>query len=104
MTELVKFFMFGLIIILPVLQIKTYYHSKGSPKRSVHKINLTRSTELFWECDLHQAYSEPWQISKVEHFPKIVNGFKPLRIFAKYSILKFDSVLNTPVYIENCYS
>ena len=33
------------------------------------------------------AYSEPYQTSKMECFAKIVNGLKPLAIFAKISIL-----------------
>ena len=34
-----------------------------------------------------EAYSEPCQTSKIESFAKIVNGFMPLTIFAKRSIL-----------------
>ena len=34
-----------------------------------------------------QAYLEPCQTSKMERFAKIVNGDKPLTIFAKRSIL-----------------
>ena len=30
-----------------------------------------------------EAYLEPRQISKTEHFEKIVNGYKPLNIFAE---------------------
>ena len=34
-----------------------------------------------------EAYSEPCQASKMEHFAKIVNGFHPLTLFAKRSML-----------------
>ena len=34
-----------------------------------------------------EAYSEHSQTSKMEHFPKIVNSWKPLIIMAKSSIL-----------------
>ena len=33
------------------------------------------------------VYSEPCQVSKLERFPKKVNGWKRLTIFAKHSIL-----------------
>ena len=33
------------------------------------------------------AYSKPCQSSKIERFVKIVNGFKPLTIFARCSVL-----------------
>ena len=36
---------------------------------------------------LAEAYSEPCQTSKMEHFAKIVNAFQLLTIFAKHSIL-----------------
>ena len=35
-----------------------------------------------------KAYSKSCEASKIECFAKIVNGFKPLTIFAKRSILK----------------
>ena len=34
-----------------------------------------------------EVYSEPSQTSKIECFPKIVNGYKSLIIFVKSSIL-----------------
>ena len=34
-----------------------------------------------------EAYSEPFQISKMEHFAKLVNGSKLITIFAKRSLL-----------------
>ena len=34
-----------------------------------------------------EAYLEPCQTSKMEHFGEMVNGQKPLIIFAKHSIL-----------------
>ena len=34
-----------------------------------------------------EAYSETCQASKMEHFPKIINGFKSLTFFAQHSIL-----------------
>ena len=33
------------------------------------------------------TYSEPWQTLKMVRFPKVVDGFKPVNIFAKPSIL-----------------
>ena len=40
-------------------------------------------------CDVRypEAYSELWKLSKMEVFAKIVNGFQPITIFAKSSIL-----------------
>ena len=35
----------------------------------------------------YEAYSEPYQASKIGCFAKIVNGLQPLPIFAKRSIL-----------------
>ena len=38
-----------------------------------------------------EAYSEVFQTSKVDRFPKIVNGFKKIIIFKRNSILEiFD--------------
>ena len=34
-----------------------------------------------------EAYLEPCQISKMQHFVKVVNALKPLTIFGKRSIL-----------------
>ena len=55
-------------------------------------LNCTNGTKL--RNALHmpnrktsKAYAEPCQISKIEHFAKISNGFKPLTIFAKHSSL-----------------
>ena len=36
---------------------------------------------------LVEAYSRPYQTSKVERFVKLVNGFYRLTIFAKRSVL-----------------
>ena len=36
---------------------------------------------------LTEAYSDPCQTSKMENFAKIVDGFQPLPIFAKRSII-----------------
>ena len=38
------------------------------------------------------VYSQPCQTSKMENFVKIVNGYKPLTIFAKPSILDVSQV------------
>ena len=46
-------------------------------------MGLYKITEIT-EAELH---SEPSQTSKIEVFAKIINGFKPLTIFAKKSIL-----------------
>ena len=35
---------------------------------------------------IQKAYSKPCQTSKMELFAKIINDFKSLAIFAKYSI------------------
>ena len=50
-------------------------HSKGT---------LSHSNNYFSNSE---AYSEPYQLSKMERFAKIINGFQPLTIFAKQSIL-----------------
>ena len=42
-----------------------------------------------------ETYSEPCQISKMEHLVKKVYGFQPLIIFAKVFILEFWQDLNT---------
>ena len=44
-----------------------------------------------------EACSGLSQISKIEFFAKIVNGKKPLNIFAKSTILDVRVVLNTPL-------
>ena len=41
--------------------------------------------------DVIEAYLEPLQTSKLELFAKIVNGFKPLTVFSKSSILDVSS-------------
>ena len=41
--------------------------------------------------------SEVRQPLKMECFVKIVNGFKPLTIFTKHSILDVDTLLNPPL-------
>ena len=56
-----------------------------------------------------QSYSEPYQTSKMEHFAKIVNGWKPFTTFAKHSILDVSQgseyATNTLMYIFliNCF-
>ena len=40
---------------------------------------------------LTKVYSEPCQTSEIIFFVKIVNGFQPLTIFAKRSILNVSS-------------
>ena len=41
-----------------------------------------------WQCSATiEVYPEPYQTSKMELLAKIVNGFQPLTIFAKSSIL-----------------
>ena len=42
-------------------------------------------------------YSELWQTSKMERFTKIVNGFQPLTIFSKRSILDVWQGFDTPL-------
>ena len=46
-----------------------------------------------------QAYPEPGQTSKMKFFAKIVNGWKPLTIFAKALSQMLDSVLNKLAYV-----
>ena len=43
----------------------------------------------FWSIFLtiKEAHAEPSNISKMKRVAKIVNGFKPLNVFFKYSIL-----------------
>ena len=53
------------------------------------KCFISSITKLF-SCILirdPKPYSEPYQTSKMESFAKIVNGFQPLTIFAKSSII-----------------
>ena len=53
------------------------------------KCFISSITKLF-SCILirdPKPYSEPYQTSKMESFAKIVNGFQPLTIFAKRSII-----------------
>ena len=38
-------------------------------------------------CAISETYLAPYRISRMEHFAKVVNGQKPLTIFAKRSIL-----------------
>ena len=40
-----------------------------------------------YKSNYTEDHSQPNQISNMEHFAKIVNGFTPLTIFAKSSIL-----------------
>ena len=47
----------------------------------------------FWYDEI--SFSNFCQASKVECFGKIVNGFQRLTIFAKRSILMFETILNT---------
>ena len=47
---------------------------------------------------LSEAYSESYQISKMEHIAKIVNGYKSLIIFGKHSIL--DKEVATGVVLQ----
>ena len=42
-----------------------------------------------------QAYSEPCQTFKMGCFENIVNGFQPLTLFSKHSILDVCRILNT---------
>ena len=44
-----------------------------------------------------EAYSEPFQASKMEIIANIVNSFLLITIFAKKAILDIGSVLNTPL-------
>ena len=53
---------------------------------------------------LSEAYSESYQISKMEHIAKIVNGYKSLTIFEKRSILDKEvatgGVLQRKVFLK----
>ena len=51
---------------------------------------------------LSEVHSEPRQTSKMKFLGKIVNGLKPLTIFAKGSILDVDWVLNMTLLRKNC--
>ena len=53
---------------------------------NMFKVN-NKDTCLHILFRLSGVYSETCQISKMERFAKIVNGFQSLTIFAKYSIL-----------------
>ena len=54
---------------------------------------LLRTSHWYLEAE---AYSEPYQTSKMELFPKIVKDFESFKICTKRSISSFDMVLNTP--------
>ena len=45
-----------------------------------------------------EVYSEPCHTSMLDRFPKLVNNFNPLTIFAKSS--NFGRVLHTPLNIN----
>ena len=51
---------------------------------NIYYHGINRSTK--WSCQT-ETYLEPCQISKMECFAKIINGFQPLTIFARRSIL-----------------
>ena len=42
-----------------------------------------------------KAYLEPYQTTLKEPVTKIINGFYPLRVFVRVSIMIIDGVLNT---------
>ena len=46
-----------------------------------------------------EVYPESCQISKMELLAHIISSFQPLTIFKKSSILDFNRVLNTPLYV-----
>ena len=50
-----------------------------------------------------ETYLEPSHRSMMELFVKIVNGQKPVTIFAKYLIIDFDCVLHTLLAQINQY-
>ena len=43
------------------------------------------------------VHSEPWQISIIELFVWVANGFKPLTEFRKSPLLMFNKALNVPL-------
>ena len=51
------------------------------------------------------GFSQPCQTSNMERFAKIANGFQPLTIFAKHSILDvWQSSENTHEDVGNLFS
>ena len=50
-------------------------------------INSFKSLQTLPLIQLTEVYSEPCHTSKMEHFAKIVNGFQPLTILVKGSVL-----------------
>ena len=60
-----------------ILEISLFHHR-------LHTRELWKISEIGL---ISEAYAEPCQTSKMELFTEIVNGFEPLTIFAKSSIL-----------------
>ena len=64
--------------------------------------SLNNISAFYEQLILHnstEAYLEPCQTSKMEHFTKTVNSLKPLTIFANSYILDvWQGSLNTPLY------
>ena len=56
-------------------------------KAKALRFSINFWSKTFAKMDCFEAYSEPCQTSKIELFAKIVNGFQPLTIFAKSSVL-----------------
>ena len=58
--------------------------------KTIKMLNWTMRYKCFpliWYLSVSEAFSEYIQISKMEFFAKIVNGFQPLSVFIKISIL-----------------
>ena len=55
---------------------------------------------MHWQKRIIRGGSRTAAISKMEHFVIIVNGWKPLTIITKRSILNATAVLNPPVITE----
>ena len=53
------------------------------------KRNKTNIFTVIHSRQKPEAYSELCQTSKMDYFKKKVNGFYPLTIFAKHSLLDF---------------
>ena len=75
------------------------YYTKGKLTRMTIASNNYLMLSLKTNQGIPEAYSDPYQTSKMEHFAEIVNGFQPLTIFAQRYILDLHTVIITLLMI-----
>ena len=56
-------------------------------KYFVNEMNEQSNHEVCFYIPCSQAYSERCQTSQWQRFTKIVNGFHPVTVFAKHSVI-----------------